>query len=242
MTAKSKRVRCAVYTRVSTEYGLDQEFNSLDAQHEASEAYIRSQSHDGWTPVRPVPRRSTASPHGRPQAVAQGTTSPRPTSMRAAVKVPSGCLVAAAAATAAPDFSSLLSENSLRFRGDRFEAAGARGGVAMAVREKSLEHRASRARVSSRRSTGAVRTDRCGAGTGRTGRISDLIERLWKYRVVRGRARSQSRHMIQTFFIPQLFAEAQYPTTFHRFESCQWRDRFESDTAPPSTSTQAKST
>jgi DNA invertase Pin-like site-specific DNA recombinase len=52
MTANSKRVRCAVYTRVSTEYGLDQEFNSLDAQHEASEAYIRSQSHDGWTPVR----------------------------------------------------------------------------------------------------------------------------------------------------------------------------------------------
>jgi site-specific DNA recombinase len=53
MTAKSpKRVRCAVYTRVSTEYGLDQEFNSLDAQHEAAEAYIRSQAHDGWTPLR----------------------------------------------------------------------------------------------------------------------------------------------------------------------------------------------
>ena len=52
MTAKPKRVRCAVYTRVSTEYGLDQEFNSLDAQHEASEAYIRSQVHDGWTLVR----------------------------------------------------------------------------------------------------------------------------------------------------------------------------------------------
>jgi DNA invertase Pin-like site-specific DNA recombinase len=52
MTAKPKRVRCAVYTRVSTEYGLDQEFNSLDAQHEASEAYIRSQTHDGWTLVR----------------------------------------------------------------------------------------------------------------------------------------------------------------------------------------------
>jgi site-specific DNA recombinase len=48
MTAKPKRIRCAVYTRVSTEYGLDQEFNSLDAQHEASEAYIRSQTHDGW--------------------------------------------------------------------------------------------------------------------------------------------------------------------------------------------------
>jgi site-specific DNA recombinase len=53
MTGKpTKRVRCAVYTRVSTEYGLDQEFNSLDAQHEASEAYIRSQAHDGWTLVR----------------------------------------------------------------------------------------------------------------------------------------------------------------------------------------------
>jgi len=53
MTTKpAKRVRCAVYTRVSTEYGLDQEFNSLDAQQEAVEAYIRSQAHDGWTLVR----------------------------------------------------------------------------------------------------------------------------------------------------------------------------------------------
>jgi site-specific DNA recombinase len=52
VTGKPKRVRCAVYTRVSTEYGLDQEFNSLDAQHEAAEAYIRSQAHDGWTMVR----------------------------------------------------------------------------------------------------------------------------------------------------------------------------------------------
>ena len=53
MTTKpTKRVRCAVYTRVSTEYGLDQEFNSLDAQHEAAEAYIRSQAHDGWTLIR----------------------------------------------------------------------------------------------------------------------------------------------------------------------------------------------
>ena len=53
MTTKpTKRVRCAVYTRVSTEYGLAQEFNSLDAQHEAAEAYIRSQAHDGWTLIR----------------------------------------------------------------------------------------------------------------------------------------------------------------------------------------------
>jgi site-specific DNA recombinase len=52
MTGKPKRVRCAVYTRVSTEHGLDQEFNSLDAQQEAAEAYIRSQAHDSWALVR----------------------------------------------------------------------------------------------------------------------------------------------------------------------------------------------
>jgi site-specific DNA recombinase len=42
-------VRCAVYTRKSTEEGLEQEFNSLDAQRESCEAFIRSQSHEGWT-------------------------------------------------------------------------------------------------------------------------------------------------------------------------------------------------
>jgi site-specific DNA recombinase len=43
-----KVVRCAIYTRKSTEEGLDQEFNSLDAQREAAEAYIASQQHQGW--------------------------------------------------------------------------------------------------------------------------------------------------------------------------------------------------
>src|SRR6202795_2148031 len=47
-----KPVRCAIYTRVSTEHGLDQEFNSLDAQYEAASAYIKSQAHAGWTPIR----------------------------------------------------------------------------------------------------------------------------------------------------------------------------------------------
>ena len=42
-------VRCAIYTRKSTEEGLEQEFNSLDAQRESAEAFIRSQTHDGWT-------------------------------------------------------------------------------------------------------------------------------------------------------------------------------------------------
>jgi site-specific DNA recombinase len=47
--APTSAVRCAVYTRKSTEEGLDQDFNSLDAQREAAEAYIHSQAHAGWT-------------------------------------------------------------------------------------------------------------------------------------------------------------------------------------------------
>jgi site-specific DNA recombinase len=47
-----KPVRCAIYTRVSTEHGLDQEFNSLDAQYEAASAYIKSQAHAGWNLIR----------------------------------------------------------------------------------------------------------------------------------------------------------------------------------------------
>jgi site-specific DNA recombinase len=42
-------VRCAIYTRKSTEEGLDQDFNSLQAQREAAEAFIHSQKHAGWT-------------------------------------------------------------------------------------------------------------------------------------------------------------------------------------------------
>src|ERR1044071_4543384 len=47
MTTKP-RVRCAIYTRKSTEEGLDQDFNSLDAQREAGEAYVASQKAEGW--------------------------------------------------------------------------------------------------------------------------------------------------------------------------------------------------
>jgi site-specific DNA recombinase len=47
-----KPVRCAIYTRVSTEHGLDQDFNSLDAQYEAGSAYVRSQAHAGWSLIR----------------------------------------------------------------------------------------------------------------------------------------------------------------------------------------------
>jgi len=46
-----KPVRCAIYTRKSTDEGLNQDFNSLDAQRDAGEAYIRSQAGEGWTLV-----------------------------------------------------------------------------------------------------------------------------------------------------------------------------------------------
>src|SRR3984893_17515215 len=46
------RVRCAIYTRKSTEEGLDQDFNSLQAQREAAEAFIQSQKHLGWVRLR----------------------------------------------------------------------------------------------------------------------------------------------------------------------------------------------
>jgi site-specific DNA recombinase len=45
-------IRCAIYTRKSTEEGLDQEFNSLHAQREAAEAFIKSQKHAGWTLIQ----------------------------------------------------------------------------------------------------------------------------------------------------------------------------------------------
>src|SRR5499427_130834 len=48
----AKTVRCAIYTRVSTDQGLEQDFNSLDAQYDASQSYIRSQAHAGWTLLR----------------------------------------------------------------------------------------------------------------------------------------------------------------------------------------------
>jgi site-specific DNA recombinase len=45
-------LRCAIYTRVSTDHGLEQDFNSLHAQREAAEAYVKSQAHEGWRLIR----------------------------------------------------------------------------------------------------------------------------------------------------------------------------------------------
>ncbi|MDK9720425.1 MAG: recombinase family protein [Rhodospirillales bacterium] len=50
-TAPVRKLRCAIYTRKSSEEGLDMEFNSLDAQRESCEAYITSQKQEGWLPV-----------------------------------------------------------------------------------------------------------------------------------------------------------------------------------------------
>jgi DNA invertase Pin-like site-specific DNA recombinase len=47
-TATPKPLRCAIYTRKSTEHNLDLAFNSLDAQREACEAYVKSQAQEGW--------------------------------------------------------------------------------------------------------------------------------------------------------------------------------------------------
>ena len=49
IASAAKPMRCAIYTRVSSDEGLEQAFNSLDAQREACAAYILSQKHEGWS-------------------------------------------------------------------------------------------------------------------------------------------------------------------------------------------------
>jgi len=53
MAVNERRIlRCAIYTRKSSEHGLEQDFNSLDAQREAAEVFIKSQAHEGWRLVK----------------------------------------------------------------------------------------------------------------------------------------------------------------------------------------------
>jgi site-specific DNA recombinase len=52
MTDGRRIMRCAVYTRKSSEHGLEHDFNSLDAQREAAEAYIKSQAQEGWKLIK----------------------------------------------------------------------------------------------------------------------------------------------------------------------------------------------
>jgi site-specific DNA recombinase len=53
MGSERRTLRCAIYTRKSSEHGLEQDFNSLHAQRESAEAYIKSQAHEGWKLVSP---------------------------------------------------------------------------------------------------------------------------------------------------------------------------------------------
>ena len=48
----ARTFRCAVYTRVSSEHGLEQDFNSLDAQREAAATYVKSQAYEGWRLIK----------------------------------------------------------------------------------------------------------------------------------------------------------------------------------------------
>ena len=48
MGSERRTLRCAIYTRKSSEHGLEQDFNSLHAQRESAEAYIKSQAQEGW--------------------------------------------------------------------------------------------------------------------------------------------------------------------------------------------------
>src|SRR2546429_2948747 len=52
MGSERKTLRCAIYTRKSSEHELEQDFNSLHAQRESAEAYIKSQAHEGWKLIR----------------------------------------------------------------------------------------------------------------------------------------------------------------------------------------------
>jgi DNA invertase Pin-like site-specific DNA recombinase len=52
MESDRRTLRCAIYTRKSSEHGLEQDFDSLHAQRESGEAYIKSQAHEGWKLVR----------------------------------------------------------------------------------------------------------------------------------------------------------------------------------------------
>ena len=73
--AIKRKLRCAVYTRKSSEEGLEQEFNSLDAQREGCEAYVASQRSEGWLLV-PTATTMAASPGRRWSALPLGGSWP----------------------------------------------------------------------------------------------------------------------------------------------------------------------
>jgi hypothetical protein len=100
----TRKLRCAVYTRKSTEEGLEQEFNSLDAQREACEAYAASQRAEGWVLV----------PDRYDDGGVSGATLERPALRRLLIDIEANRVSVTAdyafrqpALRAAPDFASL---------------------------------------------------------------------------------------------------------------------------------------
>jgi len=75
--APKRTIRCAVYTRKSTDEGLEQDFNSLDAQREAGEAYIASQKSEGWTCLATCGRQAGGRQAGSLRNADDGATLPR---------------------------------------------------------------------------------------------------------------------------------------------------------------------
>ena len=79
-TRRSGKIRCAIYTRKSSEEGLEQEFNSLQAQREACEAFIKSQRHEGWVCL----------PDGYDDGGLSGATMERPALQRLLAEIQAG--------------------------------------------------------------------------------------------------------------------------------------------------------
>jgi DNA invertase Pin-like site-specific DNA recombinase len=77
---RNGRIRCAIYTRKSSEEGLEQEFNSLQAQREACDAFIKSQRHEGWVCV----------PDGYDDGGLSGTTMERPALQQLLAEIQAG--------------------------------------------------------------------------------------------------------------------------------------------------------
>src|SRR6202165_1870526 len=84
-TRRSGKIRCAIYTRKSSEEGLEQAFNSLQEQREACEAFIKSQTHEGWVGL----------PNGYDDGGLSGATMERPAMQQLLAEIQAGlvCIV-----------------------------------------------------------------------------------------------------------------------------------------------------
>ena len=116
----AKKARCAIYTRKSSEEGLEQAFNSLDAQREACTAFILSQKHEGWTVL----------PTLYDDGGFSGGTMERPALKRLIADIEEGQIDVVVVykvdrlTRALSDFAKLVEVDSLQARGRRPECGG----------------------------------------------------------------------------------------------------------------------